>query len=257
VAIGKWVLETACEQNVAWQRRGLPKIVMSVNMSPRQFKDPALLDDIAAVLARTGLAPELLELEITESMIMHNVDMAAAKAEAIRSLGVRLAIDDFGTGYSSLSQLKRFPIDTLKVDRSFVRDIPHNAEDHGSHHRARQGARGHGRGRGRRDATAARIPARQLVRRDAGILFQPAVPSRRARRALGGAGRPEQVTAPPARRPAPASSSRSRARRRPRPCRRLCTNMTPCCRPTGVDSNRRVTFFRHTRYNAHPRNVER
>jgi len=129
VAIGKWVLETACEQNVAWQRRGLPKIVMSVNMSPRQFKDPALLDDIAEVLARTGMAPELLELEITESMIMHNVDLAASKAEAIRKLGVRLAIDDFGTGYSSLSQLKRFPIDTLKVDRSFVRDIPHNAED--------------------------------------------------------------------------------------------------------------------------------
>ncbi|HET8699777.1 MAG TPA: EAL domain-containing protein [Gammaproteobacteria bacterium] len=129
VPIGKWVLATACEQNVAWQRRGLPKIVMSVNMSPRQFKDPALIDDIAEVLARTGMPPELLELEITESMIMHNVDMAAAKAEAIRKLGVRLAIDDFGTGYSSLSQLKRFPIDTLKVDRSFVRDIPHNAED--------------------------------------------------------------------------------------------------------------------------------
>ncbi|HEX5045864.1 MAG TPA: EAL domain-containing protein [Gammaproteobacteria bacterium] len=129
VPIGKWVLETACEQNVAWQRRGLPKIVMSVNMSPRQFKDPALIDDIAAVLERTGMPPELLELEITESMIMHNVDLAAAKAEAIRNLGVRLAIDDFGTGYSSLSQLKRFPIDTLKVDRSFVRDIPDNAED--------------------------------------------------------------------------------------------------------------------------------
>jgi EAL domain-containing protein (putative c-di-GMP-specific phosphodiesterase class I) len=129
VPIGKWVLATACEQNVAWQRRGLPKIVMSVNMSPRQFKDPALIDDIAEVLARTGMPPELLELEITESMIMHNVDMAAAKAEAIRKLGVRLAIDDFGTGYSSLSQLKRFPIDTLKVDRSFVRDIPDNAED--------------------------------------------------------------------------------------------------------------------------------
>jgi diguanylate cyclase (GGDEF)-like protein/PAS domain S-box-containing protein len=129
VPIGKWVLKTACEQNVAWQRRGLPPIVMSVNMSPRQFKDPALLDDIAEVLAETGLPPHWLELEITESMIMHNVDLAAAKAEAIRSLGVRLAIDDFGTGYSSLSQLKRFPIDTLKVDRSFVRDIPTNAED--------------------------------------------------------------------------------------------------------------------------------
>jgi diguanylate cyclase (GGDEF)-like protein len=129
VPIGKWVLKTACEQAVAWQRRGLRPIVMSVNMSPRQFKDPALLDDIAETLAETGLQPQWLELEITESMIMHNVDLAAAKAEAIRALGVRLAIDDFGTGYSSLSQLKRFPIDTLKVDRSFVRDIPNNAED--------------------------------------------------------------------------------------------------------------------------------
>ena len=82
VPIGKWVLKTACEQNVAWQRRGLRPIVMSVNMSPRQFKDAALLDDIAAVLAETGMAPELLELEITESMIMHNVDIAADKADS-------------------------------------------------------------------------------------------------------------------------------------------------------------------------------
>jgi diguanylate cyclase (GGDEF)-like protein/PAS domain S-box-containing protein len=129
VPIGKWVLRAACEQNVAWQRRGLPKIVMSVNLSPRQFKDPALLDDIAAVLQETSMAPELLELEITESMIMHDVDDAARKADAIKRLGVRLAIDDFGTGYSSLSQLKRFPIDTLKVDRSFVRDVANSEED--------------------------------------------------------------------------------------------------------------------------------
>jgi EAL domain-containing protein (putative c-di-GMP-specific phosphodiesterase class I) len=123
------VLRSACEQNVAWQRRGLAPIVMSVNISPRQFKDPALIDDIAAILAETGMAAELLELEITESMIMHNVDQAADKAAAIKNLGVRLAIDDFGTGYSSLSQLKRFPIDTLKVDRSFIRDIPENGDD--------------------------------------------------------------------------------------------------------------------------------
>ena len=129
VELGKWVLKTACEQNVAWQRRGLPEIVMSVNLSPRQFKDAGLLDDIAEVLDKTGMKPELLELEITESMIMHDVEHAARKVAAIKSLGVRLAIDDFGTGYSSLSQLKRFPIDTLKVDRSFVRDIPESAED--------------------------------------------------------------------------------------------------------------------------------
>jgi len=129
VTIGKWVLRTACEQNMAWQRRGLPSIVMSVNLSPRQFKEPSLLSDIESILGETGMAPELLELEITESMIMQHVDIAAEKAAAIKKLGIKLAIDDFGTGYSSLSQLKRFPIDTLKIDRAFVRDVPQSAYD--------------------------------------------------------------------------------------------------------------------------------
>jgi EAL domain-containing protein (putative c-di-GMP-specific phosphodiesterase class I) len=129
VAIGKWVLRTACEQNVAWQKRGLPSIVMSVNLSPRQFKEPGVLHDIGEILAATGMSPELLELEITEGMIMQHVETAAEKAAALNSVGIRLAIDDFGTGYSSLSQLKRFPIDTLKIDRAFVRDIPESADD--------------------------------------------------------------------------------------------------------------------------------
>ena len=129
VPIGKWVLKTACEQNVAWQRQGLPPIRMAVNLSPRQFKDPNLLNDIAEVLAQTHMDPELLELEITENMVMNNLDQAVERLNAIKNLGVRLAIDDFGTGYSSLSQLRRFPIDTLKVDRSFIRDIPTNLED--------------------------------------------------------------------------------------------------------------------------------
>jgi diguanylate cyclase (GGDEF)-like protein/PAS domain S-box-containing protein len=129
VAIGKWVLRTACEQNVIWQKRGLPSIVMSVNLSPRQFKEPGVLHDIGEVLAETGMAPELLELEITEGMIMQHVDIAADKAAALKNVGIRLAIDDFGTGYSSLSQLKRFPIDTLKIDRAFVRDIPESVDD--------------------------------------------------------------------------------------------------------------------------------
>ena len=129
VPIGRWILRAACEQNMNWQREGLPPIVMAVNLSPRQFKDANLLDDISDILAETGMAPGLLELEITESVIMHDASRAADRVEAIKQLGVRLAIDDFGTGYSSLSQLKRFPIDTLKVDRSFVRDLPANAED--------------------------------------------------------------------------------------------------------------------------------
>ncbi len=129
VAIGKWVMRNACEQNVAWQKLGLPEVVMSVNLSPRQFKDPTLLSDIVKILEETGMRPDLLELEITETMIMNHIDIAAEKAAAMKTLGVKLAIDDFGTGYSSLSQLKRFPIDTLKIDRAFVRDIPHSVDD--------------------------------------------------------------------------------------------------------------------------------
>jgi diguanylate cyclase (GGDEF)-like protein/PAS domain S-box-containing protein len=129
VPIGKWVLKTACAQNVAWQRQGLPPICMGVNLSPRQFKDSNLLRDIRDVLTQTGMAPELLELEITEGVVMNDVDQAVKKLHAIKDMGIRLAIDDFGTGYSSLAQLKRFPIDTLKVDRSFIRDIPADSED--------------------------------------------------------------------------------------------------------------------------------
>ena len=129
VAIGKWAIRKACEQNVAWQKLGLPEIVMSVNLSPRQFKDPTLLSGIVKILEETRMRPDLLELEITETMIMNHVDIAAEKAATMKTLGVKLAIDDFGTGYSSLSQLKRFPIDTLKIDRAFVRDIPHSVDD--------------------------------------------------------------------------------------------------------------------------------
>ncbi|MFL6621113.1 MAG: EAL domain-containing protein [Sulfurifustis sp.] len=129
VPIGQWVLRRACAQNVAWQRAGLPRICMAVNLSARQFGDSNLLKDIAGALADTGLEPRLLELEITEGMVMHNADRAASLLAAIKAMGVRLAIDDFGTGYSSLAQIKRFPLDTLKIDRSFIRDLPQDAED--------------------------------------------------------------------------------------------------------------------------------
>jgi EAL domain-containing protein (putative c-di-GMP-specific phosphodiesterase class I) len=129
VPIGKWVMRTACEQNVAWQREGLPRVCMSVNLSMRQLNDERLLSEIESVLRDTGMDPALLEFEITESMLMHNAERAVKVLTAIKELGVRLAIDDFGTGYSSLAHLKRFPIDTLKVDRSFIREVPEDAED--------------------------------------------------------------------------------------------------------------------------------
>ena len=129
VPIGKWVLNTACAQNMAWQRQGLPAIRIAVNLSPRQFADPNLLHDIRAALEKSGMPAQLLELEITESMVMQNVERTVRVLEAIRSLGITLAIDDFGTGYSSMSLVKKFPIDVLKIDRSFVREIMNDSED--------------------------------------------------------------------------------------------------------------------------------
>jgi diguanylate cyclase (GGDEF)-like protein/PAS domain S-box-containing protein len=129
VPIGKWVLRTACEQNVAWQKQGLPAVGVSVNLSLRQLGDEGLVREIESVLRDTGMDPELLEFEVTESMIMHNAERTVRVLTEIKALGVRLAIDDFGTGYSSLAHLKRFPIDTLKVDRSFIREVPSDAED--------------------------------------------------------------------------------------------------------------------------------
>jgi diguanylate cyclase (GGDEF)-like protein len=129
IPIGRWVLLTACAQNMAWQSEGLPAISMAVNLSPRQFLDADLLNDIDDVLAWTGMPAHLLQLEITESMVMQNVERAIKLLDEIRSRGVRLAIDDFGTGYSSMSLMKKFPIDTIKIDRSFVRDLAESAED--------------------------------------------------------------------------------------------------------------------------------
>jgi diguanylate cyclase (GGDEF)-like protein/PAS domain S-box-containing protein len=128
VPIGRWVIKTACAQNVAWQRQGLPLICMAVNLSPRQLMDDNLIDDIKTALKDSGMAPNLLELEITESMVMHNPVILIAVLKNIKKTGVRLAIDDFGTGYSSLSQLKNLPIDTLKVDRSFIHSLPQDSE---------------------------------------------------------------------------------------------------------------------------------
>ncbi|HZM44955.1 MAG TPA: EAL domain-containing protein [Burkholderiales bacterium] len=129
VAIGRWVLQTACAQNVAWQGEGLPPVCVAVNLSARQFTDADLLWDIAGALEQSGMKPELLELELTESIVMQNVAAATKRLASIKEMGVRIALDDFGMGYASLAQIRRFPIDTLKVDRSFIRDVAENAED--------------------------------------------------------------------------------------------------------------------------------
>ncbi|MEE9584257.1 MAG: EAL domain-containing protein [Candidatus Brocadiales bacterium] len=127
--IGEWVLHTACAQNKAWQDAGLPPIHVSVNLSSRQFQQINLIEIIDRVLRETGLDARFLELEITEGSAMQNVESTIYKLKGMDALGVKIAIDDFGVGYSSLSYLKRFPIHTLKIDRSFVSDITTDPDD--------------------------------------------------------------------------------------------------------------------------------
>ncbi|HEV2610416.1 MAG TPA: EAL domain-containing protein [Noviherbaspirillum sp.] len=129
IAIGEWVLRSACAQNVEWQRAGLPPIPISVNLSARQLAKGNIVGVVANVLADTGLAPCYLELEITETMVMRDVDKSLKTLIELKQLGVSISIDDFGTGYSSLNYLKRFPVDTLKIDRSFVNDIAIDQDD--------------------------------------------------------------------------------------------------------------------------------
>jgi diguanylate cyclase (GGDEF)-like protein len=128
--IGKWALRTACEQNQRWQTAGLPIVKIAVNISARQFNDPSgFADEVTRLLNMTGLDPRYLELEMTESMLLKNVDENVAVLRKLGKLGTYLAVDDFGTGYSSLAYLKQLPIDTLKIDRTFVRDIESDADD--------------------------------------------------------------------------------------------------------------------------------
>jgi diguanylate cyclase (GGDEF)-like protein/PAS domain S-box-containing protein len=124
--IGSWVLRRSCEQTKGWQDKGLSPVKVSVNVSARQFRSPAFIDIVTGILGDTGLDPKWLELEITESMLMNDVESAVRKMTSIRALGVGLSIDDFGTGYSSLSYLGRFPITTLKIDRAFIADVDTN-----------------------------------------------------------------------------------------------------------------------------------
>jgi diguanylate cyclase (GGDEF)-like protein len=123
VPIGKWVLNAACLQNVAWQKQGLARLSIAVNLSVRQFFDEHLLRDIDSALKSSGMDARYLEIEIHESLLIRDVAKALAILTKLKTMGVKIAIDDFGTGYSSLSTLQKFPLDTIKIDRSFVRDI--------------------------------------------------------------------------------------------------------------------------------------
>ena len=129
IPIGDWVLRTACAQARAWQLAGHGPLRLAVNLSARQFKQKNLLHAVAQALADTGFDAACLELELTESMVMHDVEQATAIMAKLKALGVQLSIDDFGTGYSSLAYLRHFPIDVLKIDKTFVSDITHSMDD--------------------------------------------------------------------------------------------------------------------------------
>ena len=129
VPIGTWVLRTACAQNKAWQDAGLGYLRIAVNLSARQFAQKDIVRTIESALAESGLAPHYLEVELTESLLMTDVERGVDVLKQLKSLGVHLSIDDFGTGYSSLSYLKRFPLDVLKIDQSFVRDLADDPDD--------------------------------------------------------------------------------------------------------------------------------
>jgi len=129
VPIGEWVLREACTQNKAWQDEGLPPTRVAVNISGRQFKQKNLVEVVGKILEETGLEAEYLELEITESIAMEHADDTVTKLHALKAMGIRISMDDFGTGHSSLSYLKLFPIDTLKIDKSFVQDLASNSID--------------------------------------------------------------------------------------------------------------------------------
>ena len=129
IPIGQWILQEACCQASAWQQAGLPPISISVNLSPIQFRHAGLVQSVADALRQANLSPACLELELTESFVMHDAERINIAMQSLKALGVDIAVDDFGTGYSSLSYLKRFPVDRLKVDKSFVRDIDSDPED--------------------------------------------------------------------------------------------------------------------------------
>jgi len=129
ISIGEWVLHTACKQTKAWQNAGFSSLRVAVNLSSRQFSQIDLRHQLVQILMETGLDPKYIELELTESMLVQNTEVAIRRLNALKALGVEIAIDDFGTGYSSLSYLQQFPFDILKIDRCFIRNITENSNN--------------------------------------------------------------------------------------------------------------------------------
>jgi EAL domain-containing protein (putative c-di-GMP-specific phosphodiesterase class I) len=130
VPIGRWMLEQACAQLVKWSGQpGRSHLTIAVNVSVRQFRDPDFVDEVMTVIADSGIAPHKLKLELTESLLAHGIEVTVAKMGTLKAMGVTLSLDDFGMGYSSLSYLKRLPLDQLKIDREFVKDILTDAND--------------------------------------------------------------------------------------------------------------------------------
>ncbi|MBW2243124.1 MAG: EAL domain-containing protein [Deltaproteobacteria bacterium] len=128
-SIGEWVLQAACKQAADWARRGVCTVPVAVNLSPEQFRKPGLAKRIAEIVHEAGISPEVLDVEITEGVVLHDADLVIRELKEIRALGMHVALDDFGTGYSSLSYLRRLPVDTLKIDRAFIKDIENQPED--------------------------------------------------------------------------------------------------------------------------------
>jgi EAL domain-containing protein (putative c-di-GMP-specific phosphodiesterase class I) len=128
-AIGEWVLQTACAQNKAWQAAGIAPLRIAVNLSARQFQEAHLVETITRILSETQLEARYLELEITETTAMQNMDFTLSILKALHDMGIHISLDDFGTGYSSLGYLKKFPLHTLKIDQSFVKDLTTDTHD--------------------------------------------------------------------------------------------------------------------------------
>ena len=129
IQLGEWVIRTACNQSKLWQEMGLGNFPIAVNFSVKQLQDRSLIDTISEILAETKVSPETLEVEITESIAIKDLDLTISILESLREIGVKISLDDFGTGYSSLSALKYLPLDRLKIDRSFIRELKLNTID--------------------------------------------------------------------------------------------------------------------------------